>query len=263
MAAVSEFSRSLRINLRVIGALLMREIITRYGRDNLGFLWLFVEPLLFTLGVAGLWILLKIGHQSTLPIVAFAITGYSPVLLWRNCASRCCMAIPPNAGLLYHRNVRVLDLFIARILLEVSGATMSLVVLTSAFVFVGAMAPPADLVPVLLGWFLLAWFGAGLALVLGALTAYSESVERLWHTASYLIFPLSGALFMVEWLPKDFQKLVLLIPMVSGVEMLREGYFGAVVRTHYDASYLAGVCILLTFVGLILVRDAARRVEVE
>ena len=27
----------------------MREIITRYGRNNIGFLWLFVEPLLLTL----------------------------------------------------------------------------------------------------------------------------------------------------------------------------------------------------------------------
>ena len=28
----------------------MREIITRYGRNNIGFLWLFVEPLLLTFG---------------------------------------------------------------------------------------------------------------------------------------------------------------------------------------------------------------------
>ena len=29
---------------RVIGALLLRELLTRYGRNNIGFLWLFVEP---------------------------------------------------------------------------------------------------------------------------------------------------------------------------------------------------------------------------
>lgn len=263
MQLLNGFGRSLRVNLRVIGALLMREIITRYGRDNLGFLWLFVEPLMFTLGVAGLWTLANLTHNSTLPIVAFAITGYSPVLLWRNCSSRCCMAIPPNAGLLYHRNVRVLDLFVTRILLEISGATISLVVLTSVFVFVGAMAPPADLTAVIVAWLLLAWFGGSVALVLGALTAYSESVERLWHTASYLIFPLSGALFMVEWLPREFQQVVLYIPMVSGVELLREGFFGGQVRTHYDIAYVASVSLITTLVGLLLVRDAARRVEVE
>lgn len=45
----ASFWESLAIQRRVIGALLMREIITRYGRNNIGFLWLFVEPLLMTL----------------------------------------------------------------------------------------------------------------------------------------------------------------------------------------------------------------------
>ncbi len=75
------FIESLRIQLRVIGALLMREIVTRYGRDNLGFLWLFVEPMMFTLGVTALWAGTGLRHSS-LPIVAFAVTGYSAV--WRS-----------------------------------------------------------------------------------------------------------------------------------------------------------------------------------
>jgi len=49
--------------------------------------------------------------------------------------------------------------------------------------------------------------------------------------------------------------------MVHGVEMVREGFFGDAVRTHYDASYMALCCLLLTLVGLLLVRDAGRRVE--
>ncbi len=90
----------------MIGALLMREILTRYGRHNIGFLWLFVEPMLFTLGVTALWTATRAVHGSDLPIVAFAITGYSSVLLWRNMPFRCIGAIEPNLSLMYHRNVR-------------------------------------------------------------------------------------------------------------------------------------------------------------
>ena len=46
---------SLLIQKKGIGALLMREIITRYGRNNIGFLWLFVEPLLLTLVMVLMW----------------------------------------------------------------------------------------------------------------------------------------------------------------------------------------------------------------
>ncbi|MDP3222903.1 MAG: capsule polysaccharide export ABC transporter permease, partial [Rubrivivax sp.] len=43
------------VQRRVIGALMMREVITRFGRHNLGALWLVAEPMIFTLGVAAVW----------------------------------------------------------------------------------------------------------------------------------------------------------------------------------------------------------------
>jgi capsular polysaccharide transport system permease protein len=257
------FIESLRLQLRVVGALLMREIVTRYGRENLGFLWLFVEPMAFTLGVTGLWAAFGLRHSSSLPIVAFAVTGYSSVLLWRNCANRCSMAIPPNMGLLYHRNVRVLDLFVTRIVLEVAGASISFVMLSTVWISLDWMEPPSDMLRVLAAWGFLAWFGAALALIVGGGTAHSEMVERLWHPAAYLLFPLSGAAFMVDWMPKRFQEMVLWVPMVNGVEMLRDGFFGPAVRTHYNAQYLALCCALLTLAGLTLVKEAGRKVEVQ
>ena len=114
---------------------------------------------------------------------------------------------------------------------------------------------------VIFGWFMLAWFGTALALLIGAGTAYSHIVEKLWGPTSYLLFPLSGAAFMVDWLPPTLQKVVLLLPMVHGVEILREGYFGNAVRTHYDVGYMAVVCLLLSLAALYLVRDAAQKVE--
>jgi capsular polysaccharide transport system permease protein len=252
--------RSFAVQRRVLGALMMREIITRYGRENLGFLWLFVEPMIFTLGVAALWTAVGLNHGSSLPIVAFAITGYSSVLLWRNCVSRCCMAIQPNLNLLYHRNVRVLDIFLTRIVLEVAGATISFSVLSLIFIWSGWMTAPVDMLRVLAGLAMLTWFGFSIALLVGAGTAYSETIEKLWHPASYLLFPLSGAAFMVDWLPPAFQNTVMLLPMVHGVELLRDGYFGNAVRTHYDIGYMSACCLILTLCGLLLVRGAGRRV---
>jgi len=257
------FMRSLAIQRRVIGALLMREVITRFGRDNLGVLWLVGEPMLFTLGIAALWTAAGMNHGAGIPIVAFAITGYSSVLVWRNTVNRCSMAIQANLSLLYHRNVLVLDVMLTRIALEIAGATASFILLSVFFIGAEWVAPPVDMLQVLGGWLMLVWFGAALALTMGALTSYSHVVERIWHPAAYLLFPLSGAAFMVDWLPPALQKTVLLLPMVHGVEMVREGYFGNTVSTHYDAAYMATCCLALTLAGLFLTRDAARRVEAE
>jgi capsular polysaccharide transport system permease protein len=251
----------LLIQRRVVGALLMREIITRFGRENLGVLWLVGEPMLFTLGVATLWMAAGLHHGSPIPIVAFAVTGYSSVLMWRNSASRATAAVAQNKPLLFHRNVRVVDVLLTRILLEIGGATASFIVLSLLFIFLGWMPAPVDLLEVLFGWVMLAWFGASLALLIGAGTAFSEVVDRLWHPAAYLLFPLSGAAFMVDWLPVGARQYVLLLPMVHGTELLREGYFGNVVATHYDVGYMASCCLVLSLAGLYVVRHASRRVE--
>ena len=77
-------------------ALIFREIITRYGRKNLGFVKLFIEPLIFTIGISALWFLVKGIVSDQITPFAFALTGYSTVLLWRNSANRCVLAVEPN-----------------------------------------------------------------------------------------------------------------------------------------------------------------------
>lgn len=261
--SLKRLNESWSIQRRVVWALVLREIMTRYGRHNIGFLWLFAEPMLFTLGVTALWTAAELMHGSTLPIVAFAITGYSSVLLWRNMPSRTIKAMEPNMGLLYHRNVRPIDIYYARLVLEVAGATMSFVFLIIFFHFVGMLDLPEDVLQIVGGWLMLAWFGFGLALTLGALSESYEVVEKFWHPAAYILFPLSGAAFMVDVLPPEAQEIVLLLPMVHGVEYLREGYFGSSFTAHYDLAYMACFNLALTILGLAQTVKVSRNIVPE
>jgi capsular polysaccharide transport system permease protein len=261
MSNEGSLAQSVAIQWRVLHALMLRELITRFGRENLGVLWMVGEPMLFTIGVATLWSAGGLTHGTSLPVVAFAVTGYSSVLMWRNAASQCGAGIEANKPLLFHHAVLVIDVLFTRIVLEVAGATSSFIALSLLFIYIGWMPVPHDLLLVIGGWLMLAWFGASLALLIGGGTALSPLVHRLWHPAAYLLFPLSGAAFMVGWLPTKLQVVVLYLPMVHGVEALRQGYFGNVVRTHYDLGYMAACCLVLTLAGLIVVHQASRRVE--
>ena len=253
--------RSLAIQRRVVFALLMREIITRFGRHNIGVLWLILEPMLFTLGVSALWYIAKLHTYSNIPIVAFAITGYSSVLVWRNSANRCSKAIEPNLALMYHRNVKVIDIFLSRIILELVGATASITILTTFFICTGTMNWPVDVSLILGGWVLLCWFAIALGFIVGSISERSDTFERTWHIFTYLMFPLSGAVFMAHWIPSSARELLLWIPMVHGVEMVRHGYFGQIVPTYEDPTYFCIVNLVLTLCGLSLVRDSSRRVQ--
>jgi ABC-2 type transport system permease protein/capsular polysaccharide transport system permease protein len=254
----TSFLRSWAIQRRVIGALLMREVITRYGRHNIGFLWLFIEPMIFTLGVTAIWSLTKATHGSNLPITAFALTGYSSVLVWRNMPSRLVDSIEPNLSLMYHRNVRVFDIFAARLLLEAVGVGTSFFILTLVFAAVGLLQLPEDVLLVIIGWGMLAWWGMSLGMFLGALSHRTELVDKFWHPAAYLLFPLSGSAFLVDALPADFAKFVLYLPMVHGVECVRDGFFGSQFVPHYDLGYMALCNLFFTVMALAEIRHASR-----
>lgn len=261
VSTYTSFLNSFLIQKRVIGALILREIITRYGRHNIGFFWLFLEPMLFTLGVTTLWSAMKATHGTSIPIVAFAVTGYSSLIIWRNCTNRVVNAIEANHSLMYHRNVRVLDIYMARLILEIVGATSSVIILTVIFSTIGWMNLPVDIVTAMIGWALLAWFAIALSLVVGAASEFSEIIDRVWHILTYLMFPLSGAAFMVDWLPQAFRNVVLWVPMLHCTEMMRHGYFGSLVKTYENPSYVISINLILTLTGLLLLKQVGKRIE--
>ncbi len=249
---------SFRIQLRVIGALLMREVLTRFGRHNIGFMWMFVEPMIFTLGVTILWNIMGMSKASGISVTAFVLTGYSAVLLWRNLPSRCVMALQPNFSLMFHRIVRPIDVYISRILLEAAGATISFIILTGVFHAIGLAPLPHDYIAAWTAWLLLAWFAGAFAMLLGALSEHSDIVEKLWHPTMYLLIPLSGSFFMASSLPAGFRDALLLNPTVHCNELLRAGFFGPGHEWFYSVSYVVIFNMVLTLLALAQVRYVSR-----
>lgn len=248
---------------RVIGALIMREILTRYGRHNIGFMWLFAEPMMFTLGVTILWNLMGHHSEGGITVTATVLTGYSTVLLWRNMPSRCLLALGPNHSLMFHRQVKPIDVYFSRLILEALGATISLIVLSIVFIAAGLVEPPKDYLKAALGWFLLAWYAFALSLLVGALSERTELIERVWHIFQYLMIPLSGSFFFVSALPEAYQNLVLLNPTVNCAELFREGFFGTSHRWYYDINYVVMVNMVLTLLGLAQVRYVSKNLALE
>ena len=243
------------IGRRVISALILRELLTRYGRNNIGFLWLFVEPMLFVLIITALWTATRSIHGSAIPIVAFALTGYSSLLLWRGMPNRCIGALQSNMPLLYHRQITIADVYVARILLEFMAVSTSFVALGIAFYAMDWVPAPEDAMQVLGGWLLLAWFGAGLALTIGALSERFPVIRNLWRPLSYILMPFSGVAYIADALPANLREIMLWLPMLNALEYLREGWFGTLMRAHYDVPYVLSFNLILTFVGLSLVRQ--------
>jgi capsular polysaccharide transport system permease protein len=252
-----------RNHLRIIWALLLRELSTRYGRDNIGFLWVIGEPMLFAVGVLILWNYARPPFEHGIPVLAFVVTGYMPIILVRHVIAHGMFAVRVNNGLLYHRQVTVLHLFIARTLLEFVGVTLAFVVVAGTMMLFGLMQPPQNLPLIYEGWFILAVISIGLALIFGALSEIYQFVERFVSVITYVLVPLSGTFYMAAWLPPGFRQAALYLPFLHCVEMIRGGFFGEFTTTYYDIPYAMAWAAGFVLVGLALVRLVRNRIEIE
>lgn len=248
---------------RVIGALIMREMTTRYGRRGLGFAWVIGEPLVFCFGVMILWSLTKPAYEHGIRIAPFVMTGYLSLILIRHFINLLASAMQANLGLMYHRQVAPLHLLMSRVLLELGGATGAFFVVYAVLLALNQVSLPQNYLLFYSGWLLLAWTAMGFALVLTGLSMRYEIMERLVPVISYVLIPISGAFFMVSWLPASARDLIMWIPFVHGIEMIRGGVFGEFVATYYRPGYALLVGAIMNIVGLLIISASRDRIEVE
>ena len=251
------------IQQRVIVALVRRELATRFGRENIGFLWMMAEPLLFPALVALGWRLLRGPSEHGLSVIAFVVTGYVPLTLFRHAVGRSVGVFSANSGLLYHRQIGLVDLIFVRVLIEVVGAMMAYVGIAGLLIWCGAFPVPADMGMLVAGWLLYALVTCAVCLVLAPLSEMSDVLEKLIPAVTYVMVPFAGTFNLVSWLAPGVRPWMLFSPFVDAMEMMRAGVFGDSVRAYYNVSVPLYVAMGLGLVGLILCRHVRRALVVQ
>lgn len=252
-----------RIQRRVISALMMRELITRFGRENIGFLWMMAEPLLFAVLVGLMWSFMKGPEEHGIGVIAFIASGYVPLVMFRSTVSRAVRALSANSSLLYHRQVTILDLILVRFLVELIGGMMAYAAVATLLILLGLFPVPANLGALLLGWLLYGFFTFSVALILAPLSEVSDTLEKFMPVTTYLMVPFSGTFNLTSWLAPSVREIMLYSPPVSAMELQRYGIWGGKITPYYDLPYAVSVSFVLMLIGLLLCRKIRRVLIVE
>lgn len=260
MASLAE---AWRVQRRVIVALMIRELTTRFGRENIGFLWILAEPLLFAGLVSIVWTYVHGPEENGVSIVAFIVSGYIPLTVLRNSFSRCVSIFLANGSLLYHRQIRILDFVFVRFLIEMTGGLMAYVLLGVVLAYLGYMPIPSDIGMMIFGWLLYSSFVLSMCLIVAALSEMSDVLEKIMPVTVYISIPFSGTFTMVSWLTPTARDFMLWSPMVNGVEIMRGGLFGSAVRPYYSVAVPVGASLVCAAIGLALCRHVRRTLAVE
>lgn len=254
------FLEGLRVQASVTGAILMRELHTRYGRRGLGYIWLILEPAL----LATMVILIKtmVRHTREFPgidPVPFVIVGYVSFMMFRSIFNRAEGALESNTPLLFHRMVTVWDLLFSRALLEAIGTAATFILIMGVAILLGHAHLPARPFELVVGYFMLWLWSFTLSLLIASWSYDSPTVSKFVHPISYILLPLSGAFFMIQWLPYSWREKVSWWPMAMAFEEMRYGQFAIATDRYVDMKYFFGVCLVLLLLGLLSLKELRRR----
>jgi capsular polysaccharide transport system permease protein len=256
----SALAHGFEVQCRVTGAIIMREMHTRFGRDNIGYLWLFLEPMLLASAISGIHLAVHARLAYGMEVIPFYLSGYTPYLMFRQIVNRASATIESNRTLLYHRQITLWDLLFARALLDLIGTTLAMLMLVGLATALGLSELPDRPIYVFGGLFLMFWISLGFSLPICALSVHSSAVERFVHPITYIMMPFSGVFFIAETVPPNYREILMWGPVIHITQLVRMGQFGTFDSKYCDIPYVVIWCVGLTFIGLLSLRMVKSRV---
>ncbi|WP_407493669.1 ABC transporter permease [Pseudooceanicola sp. MF1-13] len=242
---------------RAIGALIIREIATSYGRTPGGYLWALLEPIAAVGLLATIFSIAFDAPPLGRDFALFYATGYLPFAFYSDLSHKIGVALRYSRPLLAYPSVTWADAITARFLLN------SLTHLIVASIVISAMLvlsdqPAPDILLCATGFLLAAGIGLGFGTLNAFLFEFWPIWERLWSILNRPAFILSGVLFLPDAVPPPFHDLIWLNPLVQAISFLRAGVYQGYAPPELNGTIALFPAAVAMLFGLLLLRKTAR-----
>ena len=243
-------------------SLILRELGTRYGRENIGFLWFVGEPLMLATVITLIHKLYKESHyEGGISPVPFTILGYTIFIIFRNIFNKAEGVIEQSQSLFYHRNISIFDVLISRAVVDVTGTVLTTIILLSIAIALDAAPMPERPLHLFAAIALMVFFTLSLTMIASTVTYHNEVLGRQLHVISYFSIPVSGAFWQFSWLPTGVARALQWFPMPLIFEEARYGMFSGATYEYVSPGYVSAWCAGLFYTGLLLTRRRRRNMH--
>ena len=264
-AVMSEFNQALKVQKRVIKALLFREILAQYGATKIGYLWAIILPMSQTIVMSVIfW---SIGRGDMFgsdfgSITLFIATGFLPLNLFTNISNQIMHSNTANNALFGYPLVLPFDAMLSRLILS-SITTLFSFFITLFILFQLNFWPPeidsilrtsgAVAISILLG------FGVGL--INAYLVLFFPSYQNIYSIITRPLMFMSGVFYLAsdKLMPQSILDILYYNPLLHCTEWLRSGFYNGWESKFTDLNYLLTFTVISLFLGLLLQRLSQKR----
>lgn len=255
-------SGPLIVHIRVVGALVLREIHTRFGDFRAGYLWAIVEPMVHIIAFGVLISFLN--HSTPLgnSLEVFIATGVMTFFLFRDVYQRVEGASRSHRALLYFPVVKAIDTVVARIILECATWFLISLTLIALFAAAGIDARPNDPLKVLSALGATAWLAGGFGMVNSVIGEFIQAWEKIINVLMRPVYLASGIMFLPSTVPDPIRDFVSYLPTAHCIDWMRTGFYEGYESDFANKPLIFVIGLVLWCIGLFLERMLRSRMEV-
>lgn len=252
---------ALRVQKRVVWALMLRETKTLFGKHKLGYLWAVINAS-FQIGV--FWAIREFAgfqppHGMSTPV--FLLGGFVPWFIFSHGLTNGMSAIWANRSLLTYPQVFPLDPLIARVLLQSAMQVLVFCILLGIAKVSGQHTAIVDPIALVIALFLAVLLAFGGASVCSGLNLMWPTISQLVPMMIRVLFFTSGLFFSVVDLPYSARKILYFNPLTHMIEYTRSAFSDGYGQDYVSLPYAFGFALVFLVFGLLVERYSRRYLD--
>lgn len=244
--------RSSYASARAVGALILREITTTYGRSPGGYVWAVLEP---AAGIALLTLIFSMVFRTPPLGTNFALfyaTGILPLMMYTDISAKMAQTIQFSRALLTYPRVTFLDALIARFILNAMTQMVVHILILGFILFALGSRTPLDFTRIAQAYVLILTLAIGIGTLNSFLTLTYPVWSTAWAVLNRPLFLISCVFFLFETVPQPYDDYLWYNPIVHVAGLMRDGFYPYYQPTYVSFAYPLGIAAITTTTGLLL-----------
>lgn len=241
-------------SLRVLFALVVRDMGSAFGRSAGGYLWAIAEPL-------GGILMLSLAFSITVhtppmgtSFMLFYATGVVPYSMFNTMSKNVAGAISSNKGLLRYPVVTVLDAVFAKFVLNFLTVFVVAVMMFSGIILSTGVSVNINFGSALAAFVLASMLGLGIGTINCVLNGFFSTWRNIWSVLTRPLFLLSGIFYTFQSVPSGFQDILWYNPLVHIIGLMRAGFYSEYDPFYVSYTYVLGLSFGSFVIGAYLLR---------
>lgn len=244
--------------LRSIGALVLREMSTRYGRRPGGYVWALLQPLGTIVLLAFAFSLLQRSPSLGTSFLLFKATGMLIIQVFTGLGNSIGQSLSYSKALLFYPRVSWVDAVIARFLLNTLVLLCVTVIILTGIIFFEGIRTVFDWPKIMMSAAMTVAVGLGVGCLNCYLFMRFPVWQNIWGIITAPLFLISGVIFLYEDLPLLAQKVLWYNPLLHLTGLIRDGFYPIYTPTYISISYVSAWILVPLVMGLLLLRQFNR-----